>query len=142
MSRAYVSEALRKSVAEAARYRCGYCQTLEEIVGYPLHVEHIHPRALGGPSTEENLWLACSVSNNYKGSQIEAEDPVTKSLTSLFNPRTQNWAEHFAWSDDGTYINGLTPVGRATIIALQLNAPVRVHARRRWTTAGWHPPKD
>lgn len=142
MSRNYIPDTLRKTVAEAARYRCGYCQTREEIVGYTLHVEHLHPRALGGLSNEENLWLACSVCNNYKSSQVQAEDPVTKLLVPLFNPRTQNWPDHFAWSEEGTYLSGLTPVGRATVLALQLNAPIRIHARRRWVSAGWHPPRN
>lgn len=142
MARMYIPDALRKRVAEAARYRCGYCQSLEEVVGYTLHAEHIFPRALGGLSIEENLWLACSVCNNYKGSQVRAEDPLTKILEPLFNPRTQIWTEHFAWSEDGTFVVGLTPVGRATVVALQMNAAIRVHARRRWITAGWHPPTD
>ncbi len=142
MSRAYVATAMRKRVAAMARYRCGYCHALEEIVGYPLHIEHIYPRALDGTSAEENLWLACSACNNFKGSQVQAEDPATRSVEALFNPRTQTWSEHFAWSEDGTYVVGLTPIGRATIVALQLNATVRVHARRRWASAGWHPPKD
>lgn len=67
MSRAYIPEAIKQRVAAAARYRCGYCQTQQAIVGYPLHVEHIIPEAAEGASTEDNLWLACSVCNYYKG---------------------------------------------------------------------------
>ncbi|HEY3227585.1 MAG TPA: hypothetical protein VGJ87_00105 [Roseiflexaceae bacterium] len=59
----------------------------------------------------------------------------------LFNPRAQRWDEHFAWSDDGTQILGLTAIGRATIVALQLNRPLLVSARRRWVLVGWHPPQ-
>jgi len=142
MSRSYIPEALRHRVAEAARYRCGYCQTLQVIVGYPLHVEHIIPEAADGPSTEDNLWLACSVCNNSKGTQTTAQDPITQIDVPLFNPRTQVWSEHFAWSDDGTQIIGLTPIGRATAIALQLNTPFRIHARQRWASVGWHPPRN
>jgi 5-methylcytosine-specific restriction endonuclease McrA len=57
VSGAYVAEAVRRRVAEAAARRCGYCQTQEEIVGYTLHIEHILPLAAGGTSNEENLWL-------------------------------------------------------------------------------------
>jgi hypothetical protein len=57
VSRAFVAEAVRRRVAEAAARRCGYCQTQEEIVGYTLHIEHILPLAAGGTSKEENLWL-------------------------------------------------------------------------------------
>jgi len=60
----------------------------------------------------------------------------------LFNPRQQKWSEHFAWSEDGTEIQGLTPYGRATVVALKLNNPEIVVARRLWVSAGWWPPED
>ncbi len=142
MSRTHISEALRRRVAAAARLRCGYCQTLQVVVGYPLHIEHIIPEAAGGLSTEDNLWLACCVCNNAKGVQTHAYDPVTRTDVPLFNPRTQDWQEHFAWSRDGTQVIGLTPTGRATVLALQLNSPLRVLARQRWVLTGWHPPRD
>jgi hypothetical protein len=63
-------------------------------------------------------------------------------LVPLFNPRTQVWAEHLVWSDNGVEIIGLTPVGRATVSALKLNQPFMLRARRRWVMAGWHPPAD
>jgi hypothetical protein len=61
-------------------------------------------------------------------------------LVPLFNPRRQSWSEHFVWSDDGTRILGKTPIGRATIVALQLNNLISVVVRRHWVAAGWHPP--
>jgi len=39
-------------------------------------------------------------------------------------------------------IVGLTPTGRATVTALNLNNPYIVPARRLWALAGWHPPKE
>ncbi len=57
-----------------------------------------------------------------------------------FNPREQNWFEHFQWSDDGLYIISLTAIGRATVVALQLNNEFIIPARRHWNIAGWHPP--
>jgi 5-methylcytosine-specific restriction endonuclease McrA len=30
----------------------------------PLDIEHINPEALGGPTTRENLWLACTRFND------------------------------------------------------------------------------
>jgi len=140
MSRPYIPAAVRRRVAESARYRCGFCQTQQTIVGVPLHVEHIFPLAAGGTSNEDNLWLACPVCNNYKGTQTHAPDPDTDDEVPLFNPRTQTWTDHFAWSDTGVEILGLTPVGRATVVALKLNQPFMCRARRRWVMAGWHPP--
>jgi hypothetical protein len=60
----------------------------------------------------------------------------------LFNPRRQRWLEHFTWTPEGDLVIGLTPTGRATIVALQLNRPTLVRARRLWVVAGWHPPGD
>jgi hypothetical protein len=57
MSKTYIPESVRQRVAEAARYRCGYCQTLQDIVGYPLHVEHIIPEAADGSSALESSLL-------------------------------------------------------------------------------------
>jgi hypothetical protein len=140
VSGAYVPEGVRRRVAEAAGQQCGYCQTQEQFVCYLLHIEHIIPVAAGGSSMEENLWLACCVCNNAKGTLTRGADPDTGADVPLFNPRTQAWSEHFTWSPDGTEVIGTSPVGRATVRALQLNTPLRVETRRRWVDVGWHPP--
>jgi hypothetical protein len=107
-----------------------------------MTVDHITPISKGGATTLSNLWLACYRCNEFKASQTEARDPVTDKSVPLFNPRTQVWSEHFAWSPDGTHVTGLTATGRATVIALQINDELRVAARRRWVNVGWHPPED
>lgn len=142
MSHSKIPRELRQRVAAASRWRCGYCQTQQIVVGYPLHVDHIIPEFTGGQTTEDNLWLACSVCNNAKGMQTTAQDPLTGQPVPLYNPRSQAWSDHFAWSSDGDQIIGLTPVGRATVVALQLNTPLRVQSRQRWVLVGWHPPRD
>ena len=63
-------------------------------------------------------------------------------LVPLFDPRRQTWSEHFEWSNNATLIVGLTPSGRATVVALHLNRPSLVLARREWVAVGWHPPVD
>ena len=142
MSQSYVSAELRRRIAEQARYRCGYCQTAEELSGIAMQMDHIIPEALGGTTEEDNLWLACSQCNNHKSDRITALDPVGGQEVRLYDPRRQIWNEHFAWVDSGTHIIGLTPVGRATVLALQLNRPILARARRRWSGVGWHPPRD
>jgi hypothetical protein len=142
MSRTYVSEALRETVAKQAGYRCGYCLTAEAIVGMPMEIEHIIPEADGGQTVEENLWLACSLGNDHKGDRIAAVDPVSGQLVRLFDPRRQVWGEHFAWSAEGDRVLGQTPTGRATVLALNLNRPTLVRARQAWVQVGWHPPKE
>ena len=46
----------------------------------------------------------------------------------------------FTWSADYTMILGLTPTGRATVEALQLNRPEVVNLRRLLFAHGEHPP--
>ncbi|MGH7595714.1 MAG: HNH endonuclease [bacterium] len=136
-----ISASVRQRVREAARHRCGYCLSPQKYVMGKLEIEHIIPRAREGSDEESNLWLSCSLCNSYKGSQVAAIDPRDGTMVPLFNPRTQIWSEHFDWSPDGTLIIGLTPIGRATVEALQLNNEVAVEVRRNWVLAGWHPPK-
>ena len=133
---------VREQVTEEARRRCGYCLRTEELTGAPMTLDHIIPEASGGPSSRENLWLACRRCNGFKGTQTHARDPLTGRQVRLFNPRQQEWSEHFAWSEDGTEIEGLTPCGRATVVALKLNNPEIIVARRLWVSVGWWPPED
>jgi hypothetical protein len=140
MRRPRIPRALRERVAAQGQHRCSYCLLSEAIVGLPLDVDHIMPVALGGLTTEDNLCLACSACNARKGDRIEARDPLDGGIAPLFHPRQQRWHEHLVWSTDGERILGLTPTGRATVRALDLNRPLLVAARRRWVAAGWHPP--
>ena len=135
-----ISSTLRRRVAEQAHYRCGYCLTQEIVSGVPLTLEHILPRSKGGTDAIENLWLSCRLCNEAKGTATEATDPQTGRVVPLFNPRTQVWADHFAWSQDGTRITGRTAIGRATVATLSLNSEFRVRTRAIWVEAGWHPP--
>ncbi|MDM8520856.1 HNH endonuclease signature motif containing protein [Anaerolineales bacterium HSG6] len=141
MSKSYVPVALRERVADTAQHRCGYCLTSEKIAGFAMHIEHIIPKALGGETVEENLWLACPTCNGHKGTKVEAIDILSNEIVSLFNPRDQNWFEHFEWSNDGIFIIGITAIGRATVEALHLNNKYIIPARRLWVTFGEHPPK-
>lgn len=142
MSRIRVPAALGRRLTLQAKSRCGYCLTSERLTGIRLTVDHIIPVAAGGLTEENNLWLACRSCNEFKGVQTEATDPQTGVMVALFNPRTQSWHEHFAWSPDGTMIVGLTACGRVTVVALQLNHDSIVEARRQWVKVGWHPPPD
>jgi len=140
VSRTRVSRALRSRVAAQARERSGYCLTREAVTGAELEIDHIIPEARGGPTIEANLWLACVTCNKYKRDQTVVPDPATGSMVALFDPRRQEWPEHFAWVDAGIRIEGRTAIGRATVAALQLNRPRLVRARGLRVAAGWHPP--
>jgi hypothetical protein len=141
MSRTRIPKVLRDRVTARARSRCGYCLTSEAIVGTPMEVDHIIPESLGGLTEEENLWLACSLCNDSKSGRIAAIDPTSGDVVRLFDPRRQEWKEHFQWTEAGDRIVGLTPTGRATVVALRLNRPSLVQARQAWVAVGWHPPQ-
>ncbi len=137
-----ISPALRNRVAAAARYRCGYCLTAERVIGPLLEIDHILPEAQGGANDEDNLWLACPMCNSHKSDRTTAVDPQTGNRIPIFNPRSESWVEHFEWDETGAIIHGITPTGRATVAALNMNHPDIVTARQLWVTAGWHPPMD
>jgi hypothetical protein len=85
----------------------------------------------------ENLALACYDCNRHKGPNLASVDPQTGQSAFLFNPRRQQWAEHFRL--DGAMILPLTPIGRATAALLRFNSPDRVRLRLELQKAGTYP---
>jgi len=137
VSPATLSTALRHLVAERAGKRCEYCLVPSDDVLLPHEPDHILAEKHGGQTTADNLALACFHCNRHKGSDIASIDPETRRLTPLFNPRTQNWNEHFALS--GIRILPLTAEGRVTAALLQLNHPDRLRVREALAEAGRYP---
>lgn len=142
MSTPHITAALRQRVAASARFRCGYCQTSQNVVGPLLEIDHITPQALGGTDDESNLWLACPMCNSHKADRLEVVDPQTQDIVRLFNPRRDVWHDHFEWDESGSIVLGKTPQGRATVRALNMNHADMIAARLLWVAAGWHPPTD
>src|SRR5690242_21948354 len=103
MVRRAIQADVERRVRMAARNRCGYCLSPQHLVMARLVIEHIVLLAKGGTDDESNLWLACPFCNGHKGDKTSAIDPQTRGLVALFNPRTQNWFDHFRWSEDGLY---------------------------------------
>lgn len=139
MDHPYLPASLRSAVMADAGNRCGYCRSAEVLTGAPLEFDHIIPLAAGGTNARENLWRICHRCNQYKGAQTHAKDDSSGELVPIFNPRMQEWAEHFQWNADFAYIVGITPIGRATVHALRLNRGLLVKARRNWLRTGWLP---
>ena len=143
MPREHISDAVDRRVRDAARHRCGYCLSPQHLVMARLEIEHIIPSSKGGTSDESNLWLSCPLCNRSKGNRTQANDPISGNEVPLYNPRTQRWSDHFAWTIDGLRIVGLTPTGRATVALLNLDCdPDAILVRSYWVQAGWHPPTD
>ncbi len=131
--------ALRRRVEHRAGGRCEYCRAPQHACGYRFHLEHIRPRARGGSDAFPNRALACAPCNLGKADRVTAVDPVTGAEVPLFHPRKMAWADHFAWQDGCRIVVGLTPAGRATVAALDLNGDLRQQARRFWVKAGLLP---
>jgi hypothetical protein len=135
-----LSRAVRRLVADRARWRCEYCRSPAAFSTQPF--ETISFRAAkDGPIVPDNLALSCGC-NSYKGDRTHARDPLTGRIMRLLHPRTQRWSRHFAWNEDFTLIVGRTATGRATVGALQLNRPELCNLRRVLRAIGEHPPAN
>lgn len=130
---------MRERVERRAGRRCEYCRAPQEICAYTFHVDHIQPRSKGGADAISNYALACFPCNNAKAAHTTGVDPETGNEVPLFNPRKQNWEQHFAWSQDFACVRGLTPTGRASVERLKMNELLRVEARPLWIETGTWP---
>ncbi len=138
MSRSYISSALRKKVRLRASNCCEYCRLSADDTFFPHEPDHIISEKHGGETISENIALACFDCNRFKGTDIASRDPRTGTLVALFNPRTQNWDEHFEVAEG--VILPTSPVGRATERVLKLNLPQRVEVRTMLFNSGRYPP--
>jgi hypothetical protein len=125
----YISVALRQLVTERAMDVCEYCCYPQVLSLFAFEIEHIIAEKHGGATTADNLALACPSCNRFKGTDLGSLDPETGELTPFFNPRKQEWSEHFRF--DQAYIVPLTPEGRVTATILQFNSPDRLQERQR-----------
>ena len=101
---------------------------MQEHSDLPHHVEHIVPRQHGGSDDRGNLALACQRCNLNKGPNLTGIDPVSGEIYPLFDPRREQWSDHFLLQD--FRINGRTPTGRATASLLGMNEERRLKLRR------------
>ncbi|MGV0027371.1 HNH endonuclease [Phormidesmis priestleyi] len=109
---------------------------IRHAVGYftfPFEVEHIIPVYRGGADAESNLALACRSCNLRKGTRINSKDPESNTEVRLFNPRLDQWNEHFQAEVESSKILGMTSIGRATVICLDFNNQIQLLARQLWS---------
>lgn len=126
-----IAPSLRQLILARDHFCCAYCQTSEDNCGQRMQVDHIYPESAGGPTVPHNLCAICVSCNSYKSALLAAFDPISGQKVALFHPLQQSWPEHFAWDESKALILGLTPCGRATMNALQMNNPIIVRARKR-----------
>lgn len=118
----------RRHIRERAKDRCEYCRLPQSAQPFiTFHIEHIIARQHRGADEPENLCLACQRCNFHKGPNLSSVDPYTGRVERLFDPRHQEWSEHFELR--GPLILGKTPCGRATVAVLDMNEERRVELR-------------
>jgi hypothetical protein len=120
--------------------RCEYCRMHQSLQGATFHVEHIIPQSRGGQSQLDNLAWACPSCNLHKANRVASVDLETGSEVLLFNPRVDNWNAHPRW--DGYYVVGQTPIGRTTVVTLDLNHPRRIQIREAEALFALFPPSE
>ena len=133
-----IPSSLRQSIVQRANNRCEYCCISQAGQVATFHIDHIIPVVANGETTAANLALACVSCSLRKGARQQIEDTETGIEVPFFHPRQQIWSEHFSW--DGVRIVGLTPIGRATIAALNLNREMMRSIRAEEELLGRHPP--
>ena len=133
-----ISPDLHAEVVLRAGNRCEYCRLSQLGQEAAFHIDHVLPRAAGGPTVLENLALACGSCSLRKWAKQTALDPATGEEVPLFNPRTQAWEEHFRW--EGERVVPLTATGRATVASLAMNRPVILAIHQEEAARRRHPP--
>jgi hypothetical protein len=119
----------RQAVQLRAGRHCEYCRLPDVADEWPFHVDHVVARVHGGVDEVENLSWSCTQCNLHKGSNFASIDPLTRSRIDLFNPRQDEWHEHFAMQPDGLIV-GRTSTGRATARLLDMNGTPQLDLRR------------
>jgi hypothetical protein len=131
---------LRRLVIWRAADRCEYCGLSQAGQEATFHIDHITPVIVGGATSAANLALACVSCSLRKGARQTAPDPLSQENVPLYHPRHNAWREHFHWQ--GVTIIGITPTGRATISALDMNRPLILAIRREEVLLARHPPQE
>lgn len=123
-----IPDKLRQQARDRANKRCEYCRLPEDVRFYTFHADHIIGLKHTGRAALDNLAWACFDYNVAKGTDIASIDSETQTLTSLYNPRTEIWDEHFLM--EYAVMIGKTAVGRVTINIMQMNHPDRIILRK------------
>jgi hypothetical protein len=142
MSHNKISESIQQQVRSRADYLYEFCHANERWQYVKFTVDRVLPVSLGGGDNLDNLTLACFHCNRRKTNSLTGIDPESQTEVLLFNPRQDTWKKHFIWSIDGTFIEGVSTIGRATVATLCLNRDRVIPIRAADRQIGRHPPID
>ncbi|MBA3695118.1 MAG: HNH endonuclease [Acidobacteria bacterium] len=120
---------MRLQVELRAAGVCEYCRIAIEDTYFGGEIDHITSLKHRGLTEFENLALACQPCNRNKGSDLGSLSESSKILVRFFNPRTDEWCEHFRLNPNGE-IEFLTEIGEVTAIILGFNNQERIAERK------------
>jgi hypothetical protein len=133
----YIPAELRRAITQRALGRCEYCGLSQEGQEATFHIDHIIPLTADGQTTTDNLALACVSCSLRKAARQTVVDRQTGEEVPLYNPRRERWSDHFRW--DGVRVIGQTAIGRAAVVALDMNRPLILAIRREEAKLGRPP---
>jgi HNH endonuclease len=140
MSLTYISAELRRLVVSRAQQICEYCLIHEDDTFFGCEIDHIVSEKHGGLTAEGNLAYACLACNRNKGTDLGSVWEPSGSLIRFFNPRLDEWADHF--SLDEVVIRPITTIGSVTERIFRLNEIERLLERRALRALGRYPSKE
>ena len=135
----WISDQLRQTIADRANLLCEYCLIAEADTFYGCEVDHIISLKHGGSSEPENLAYACALCNRAKGSDVGSIS-ASGEFTRFFNPRTDQWVEHFRLEQAA--ISPMTAIGEVTVRILGFNDSSRLHEREEMVRFGKYPSEE
>ena len=122
-----IRESVRQQIRERANFLCEYCHSPERLSANRFTIDHVMPKSLGESNEWINLALACRRCNERRSNFLDGIDPKIQESTRLFNPRCQDWNDHFGWTDKGTVIQGCSAIGRG-LYPYFIDKPPRTNA--------------
>ena len=141
LKRRKFTEAERGFLLQRANGCCEYCLTRYDFSSETFEIEHILALINNGTNELSNLAFSCGGCNNRKGKIQFALDPISGTISPLYNPRIDKWSDHFVWRDDYSIIEGISIMGRTTVEQLKLNRAGVVNLRRALFIVRIHPPQ-
>ncbi|WP_083421932.1 HNH endonuclease [Arsenicibacter rosenii] len=130
-----IPEKVRQQVVLRAGSRCEYCRIHSDDLFLSFEIDHIIPVKHGGSNDLDNLALACPHCNQHKGSDFATI--LENDIVRLFNPRTDNWDEHYQVTNG--LIASHTKIGTASIKIFRFNHPDLVILRQLLIQLGRYP---
>jgi hypothetical protein len=94
-SRRRIPTSVQQQVCLRANGLCEYCHTIEKWQYVRFTIDHVLSRAQGGTDDVVNLALACFHCSRRKSDRSRGIDLLSGLLCDIFNPRRDQWHEHF-----------------------------------------------